>query len=308
MTENNTNKFSTWILWSPLKFAVISFCVMISTAFFYSLIAGAIYNPSGIPQTPLWILLAIGFICSIAFQFKKLPRDKMDRTSFIAIHNTQTIVLSGLFLISAYLISRHAQQIMFTLLMMETRISATFLIVLGASLLFYLYLIGLLVANICAKVRRIREFNIPTWKIVCSMPFGFSALWTPGYILDANASKVPSYTPKSELLNRANNRIISTTTYTIATFIAITLLSGFFFGFNSVLLTFSLTLIFGIWAIQVGTKKFIKSMPDKYSTSAVIFNIALLIITIVFFSLAPATTPDAQITISDTEITETITQ
>lgn len=308
MTEKNTNKFSTWTLWSPLKFAVLSFCVLISTAFFYSLIAGTIYNPSNIPQTPLWILLTIGFICSIAFQFKTLPRDKMDRASFIAIHNTQTIILSGLFLISAYLITRYAQQIMFSLMIMETRISATFLIALGASLLFYLYLIGLLIANICAKVRRIREFDIPTWKIVCSMPFGFSALWTPGYILDANASKSQTYAPKSELLNRINNRIISTTTSTIATFIAITLLSGFFFGFNSVLLTFSLTLIFGIWAIQVGTKKFIKNMPEKYSTSVVIFNIALLIITIVFFSLAPATTPDAQITISDTEITETIPQ
>ena len=113
MKKNDTVKFSTWTLWSPLKFAAISFGIMITTAFIYSLIAGSIYTPTQIPQTPLITLLTIGFIGTIAIQIKSLPRDKMDRTSFVAIHNTQTIILSILFIASSYILVRYAQQIIF---------------------------------------------------------------------------------------------------------------------------------------------------------------------------------------------------
>ena len=303
MKKSTTEKFSTWTLWSPLKFAAISFCILISIAFIYSLIAGAIYTPATIPQTPLMISLALGFICSIALQINSLPRAKMDQRSFISIHNTQTVLLSGLFITSSYLVARYAQQIIFYLFMLETRLSATFIITLTASLLFYLYLLGLAIANIYAKFRRIREFNVPTWKIICSMPFGFAALWTPGYIIKSTATKATAFTPKSKWMQRATNWICLRPANTIATFIAITTLSGFFFGFNAVLLTFSLTLIFGIWALQRGTKSFIQDMPRKYATASVIFNAALLAITIIYFAIPHTSDQDVQITISDTEFT-----
>lgn len=305
MKKNNTTKFSTWTLWSPLKFAAISFGIMITTAFIFSLIAGAIYAPAPMPQTPLVILLAIGFIGAIAIQIKSMPRDKMDRTSFVAIHNTQTIILSLFFIASSYILVRYAQQIIFYLLIMETRLSATFIITLTATLIFYLYLLGLLFANIYAKFRRIRELNVPTWKIICSMPFGFAALWTPGYILDAGTIKKPTYAPKSKCLTNATNWVISRPAHTIATFIAITTLSGFFFGFNAVLLTFSLALIFGIWALQRGTKTSIKNIPGKYANATVIFNAVLVILFIGFYAFMPTTTQNVQLTISDTEIIET---
>lgn len=305
MKNTNTKKLSIWTFWSPLKFAAISFGIMITTAFIYSLIAGAIYAPAQVPQTPLLTLLLIGFVGAIAIQIKQLPREKMDRTSFVAIHNIQTILLSVLFIVSSYMLARHAQQIMFYLLVMETHMSATFLITLTASLLFYLYLLGLLFANIYAKFRRARELNIPTWKIICSMPFGFSALWVPGYILDTGTAKTATFAPKSKHLNSATKWVISRPAHTIATFVLITVLSGFFFGFNAVLLTFSLALIFGIWVLQTGTKTFHKNIPDKYSTITVIFNIVLLVLFIGFHTFIPTTTQEVQINISDTEIIET---
>lgn len=305
MKKNNTTKISTWTLWSPLKFAAISFGIMITTTFIFSLIAGAKYGPVLTPQTPLIILLTIGFIGAIAIQIKSLPRDKMDRTSFITIHNIQTITLSLLFIVSSYILVRYSQQIIFYLLIMETRLSATFIITLTATLIFYLYLLGLLFANIYAKFRRVRELNIPTWKIICSMPFGFAALWTPGYILDSGTVKNPTYALKSKTITNATNWVISRPAHTIATFIAITTLSGFFFGFNAVLLTFSLTLIFGIWASQRGTKTFIKNMPSKYANTAVIFNAVLVILFVGFYVFVPTTTQNVQLTISDTEIIET---
>jgi hypothetical protein len=305
MKKNITPKFSTWTFWSPLKFATISFGIMITTAFIFSLIAGAIYTPAPMPQTPLIILLTIGFIGAIAIQIKTLPRGKMDRISFISIHNTQTIILSILFIISSYMLVRYAQQIIFYLLIMETQLSATFLITLTASLIFYLYLLGLLFANMYAKFCRARELKIPTWKIICSIPFGFSALWIPGYILDYDTTKSITYAPKSKYLGTASKWITSRPAHTIATFIAITTLSGFFFGFNAVLLTFSLALIFGIWALQSGTKPFIKNIAGKYANAAVIFNAILVILFIGFYAFMPTTTQDVQLTISDTEIIET---
>ena len=304
MKHQTKPTISTWTLWSPIKFAAISFGILISTTFIYTLVAGRIYTPSTIPQTPLIIMLIIGFIGTIVIQLKSLPRTKMDRTSFITIHNIQTIILSTLFIISSFIIVRHAQQIMFYLLMLETRLSYTFILTLTGTLLFYLYLLGLLTANIYAKFRRIREFNIPGWKILFSIPFGFAALWAPGYILNSNTAKNATYTTKSTILNHATQWITSRTSHTISTFIAITTLSGFFFGFNSVLLTFSLTLIFGIWALQTGTKAFSKNMHGKYATTVVIFNITLIIITAAFFALSTSATQNAQITTSAPETIE----
>ena len=305
MKQNNTSKFSTWTLWSPLKFATMAFCLIISITAIYSLIAGAIYTPATTPQTPLTILFLIGFIAATTFQIKSLPRDKMDRTSFMCIHNTQTILLSSLFIISSYLIARNAQRIIFYLLTFQNQSSGTLVIIFIATLLFYLYLLGLLFANIYAKFCRIRDLNIPTWKIICSMPFGFAALWTPGYIIKTSSQKKPTFTPKSKWLNGITNWMTSHSTNTIATFIAITLISGFVMGFNSVLLTFSLALIFGIWALQSGTKTFIKNISGKYATMAIVINLILIIITGVFYVFVPDTDQNVHITITETEITET---
>ena len=44
-------------------------------------------------------------------------------------------------------------------------------------------------------------------------------------------------------------------------------------------------------------------MPHKYATASVIFNVALLAITIIYFAIPHTSDQDVQITISDTEIT-----
>lgn len=303
MTLKQYSKLSTWTLWSPLKFATIALGLMLTSAFIYILISNAVYGPNFIPRTPLLIITIITLIGAIAIQIYNLPRETMDRKSFLLTHNIQTIILSILFLDSSYMIARHAQQIIFNLLIMETHTSSIFIITLLASALFYLYLMGILVANTYAKYRRIRAMGIPAWKIIFSIPFGFSALWVPGYILDYTNTKNATVQSTSKTLTSITNRIYSSTTNTIATFIFITLVSGFVFGFNSVLLTFTLTLIFGIWALQIGTKNFTKNTSGKYATFAVIFNIVLITVILAFHIFVPTTTQNVQIHISDTEIT-----
>lgn len=300
---NKTNaKLSTWLFWSPLKFAFISLGIILTAAFIFSIIASKLYANAPIQQTPLLAILALGTLGAAAIQIRKLPPIKMDRQSFIALHNGQTLILSLAFMIASYLIFINYQQIMFSLLMMETQSSLYFLAILIIAALFYLYLIGLAITNIYAKFCRIREFNIPIWKIVLSIPFGFSGLWVTGYLLNTNTPKQPAIQTHSKWYTAWTQWTLSRPATTIATFIAITTLSGFFFGFNAVLLTFSLALIFGIWALQIGTTKFTKTIPTKYATTMVMINIALLVIIFGFRALVPPTTQNVQINITDTEI------
>ena len=64
-------------------------------------------------------------------------------------------------------------------------------------------------------------------------------------------------------------------------------------------------MLFGIWIMQIGKKNFIKQIPGKYSSAAVIINIALIIILSTIFALAPQRPANIQINISDITTTET---
>lgn len=307
MPNKTNSKLSTWLFWSPLKFAFMSLGIMLTAAFIFSIVASTFYTNTTLPQTPMLIILVLGICLGAIIQIRKLPTDKMDRQSFIALHNGQTIILSLAFMIASYLIFVNYQQIMFSMLIMETNSSLSFLMILIIAALFYLYLTGLAIANIYAKFRRIREFDVPTWKIIFSMPFGFSGLWTAGYLLNTPTPKQPTIQTKSKWYSAWTKWVISRPATTIATFIAITILSGFFFGFNAVLLTFSLALIFGIWTLQIGSRQFTKTIPTKYATTTVIINITLLAIFLGFRALVPPTTQNVQINITDTEIITTDT-
>ncbi|MBQ8367685.1 MAG: hypothetical protein IJX43_01320 [Alphaproteobacteria bacterium] len=307
MPNKTNSKLSTWLFWSPLKFAFMSLGIMLTAAFIFSIVASTFYTNTTLPQTPMLIILVLGICLGAIIQIRKLPTDKMDRQSFIALHNGQTIILSLAFMIASYLIFVNYQQIMFSMLIMETNSSVSFLMILIIAALFYLYLTGLAIANIYAKFRRIREFDVPTWKIIFSMPFGFSGLWTAGYLLNTPTQKQTTIQINSKWYSAWTKWVISRPATTIATFIVITILSGFFFGFNAVLLTFSLALIFGIWTLQIGSRQFTKTVPTKYATTTVIINITLLVIFLGFRALVPPTTQNVQINITDTEIITTDT-
>ena len=309
MSDKKSASLLKWWLWSPLKFAFISLASMLLVALLYVIIFGQIFNTSFVTHAPFLIMLGIIFALAITYQVRKLPHIKMDRPSFVAIHNIQTFVLSVAFIISSILLMANAQTIMIHLLWMETHSNDMFLIIMILAALFYLYLLGLLVANVYAKFCRARDMNIPTWKIICSMPFGFSMIWTPGYMLANGATKNPSQQIQTKWYKKLTDWVLACPVQTIGTFTVLTTLSGYFFGFQSILLTFALTLVFGIWVLQVGTKNFSKNIGGKFATTATIINAILLVCIIGFRIFATPTTQDVQITISDTaQITQTTNQ
>lgn len=302
MKKTIQTKLSTWLFWAPAKFAVLSFLATTIITFVYSLIANYISPNTPINPTPLMGLLSLTFIGCIIYSVYSLPRLKMDRASFISIHNPQTIIMSVLFLVTSYALLNNAQKLMFQLLTTPTQ-SPSLFITLVAIAITLLYITGISISNAYAKYQRIRAMNIPLWKIICSVPFGFSALWTPGYMLETSKHGTPAQPIHSKWYTCLQNWILSKQSNTIISYITITLLSAFFFGFTPVLLTFCLALIFGIWVLNTGLKKFTKEISGRYSTMAVIINIALIIL---FISTTFLVSPSAQITtndISNTEIT-----
>ena len=132
------------------------------------------------------------------------------------------------------------------------------------------------------------------------MPFGFSALWTPGYILNTN-DKTNSISVKSNWYKKITDKIITHQPVLIAVFSVITMLSGFIYGLNSTLLTFTLALIFGIWTLNTGTKKFLNNIGGKYANWATIINIVLIITFSLFYRITNNLQKQQQININSTE-------
>ncbi|MDW2958752.1 MAG: hypothetical protein R8M37_03000 [Alphaproteobacteria bacterium] len=305
MSTNKTPKLSTWLLWAPFKFAGMSFLGLFLTTFLYTWIAGGILKLQAASTTLFAVLLTLVVLTCVYFMFKRIPKFKMDQRSFISIINAQTIIAALAFSISAYFIFKYAQQIMIYLVIMEAHTSISTILVGLLASIFCLYLIGLLLCGVYAKYLRARELGIPGWKIILSMPFGLSALWAPGYIFKEDNAKKTSLQIKCKWHNRVQDWILSSKTNTIATFIFITLASILFMGLNSALLTFILALIFGIWALQVGTSKFLKNIGKAYSNTVIAINIAILAALFIFFAIAESKQQNVQVTISDTEAIQT---
>ena len=295
---------SSWLLWAPLRFAVISLGLMLGTTLLYNAIATRIYTASPIPQTPIVILLTLSIAFAATLLIRRLPCEKMDRNNFIRIHNAQTFILSITLIVSSIILFMNPDKFMLQLLWLETHASLSFLILAIIAAIFYMYLLGLLISNIYAKYLRTRDMDIPAWKVICSMPFGFSMLWSAGYLM--NTKPVTKKSKSDNWYSRITNWVLAKQSNTILSFICITLLSGFFFGFRSILLTFALALVYGIWALQVGAKTLSKDISHRYTNTAIIINIILLVLIIGFNTMVPSP-QEVQVVISDiSQINETI--
>lgn len=276
MKIKNTKTISNWLIFAPLKFALYTFCALSFVTFLYTFIAKLIYSSAVIIQTPMIILCCITSLFCIAITMRKLLRNEIDRASFIAIHNAQTIIGISLFIITSYLITSNIDVIMSKLTATGNQPTFSFIINVTIYTILSFYIFGIFIANLSAKIRRIRDLKIPTWKTILSMPFGFSALWIPGYILN-QPQENNSYTIEiPHWYKRINDYIKSHTSRTTIAFVITSLVSTFLFGTSTVLLTYMLALIFGIWTLQIGKERFIKNIGGAYSTTAVIINMILL--------------------------------
>ena len=296
---------TTWLVKLPVRFALISMGLILLLSLLYPAIGGLFYPADALPFTPVLVFIGLGILVGAYLTIRKAPAIQMDNTSFITIHTAQTMLLFLLFSVSTYLFISHQQYILYQALLLNAKFSGTTTILISLIATYFMYILGIEIFNIYVKFRCMQRFNIPTWKIILSIPFGFSALWVPGYLLNTKQIKNPSQKINSKWYNRIINWTTSNQLNTISMFVFITIISSFFAGLNAMLLTFIFALIFGIWVLQIGAKTFEKNIAKKYSSVAIITNIALIIIFSCFYIFAPQPSQNIQISVSDTEITST---
>lgn len=298
MTQNSNLRLSDWLFWRPLKFSASIFILTTIATFLYT--GFFVLLGTNISLIPLILIMTCIFIYCTAKLIKKLPQSDMNQTSFIAIHNAQTILYCIYLLISYTILINYIQSSINNLLFLQHAPTLFTSVLLTFFMLFFLSMLGLLISNLYAKYRRIRAIGIPTHKIILSIPFGFSALWLAGYILPEKDNKKQIKNIKTKWYQNFTSWIVSNQTNTILSFILITICSGLLFNFNKTLITLMYSLIFGIWLIQIGVKKFTKQINNAYANMAIISNILLIIILLTIKISTPTIAPDVHVNIIET--------
>ena len=101
--------------------------------------------------------------------------------------------------------------------------------------------------------------------------------WLPGYFIPEKTTKKPTISTDTKWYKKLTDWILSSAKNAAITFTALTLLSGLVTGFSSVLLTFTFAMLFVIWALQSGIKKFTTNIGGTYANIAVITNIVMIL-------------------------------
>lgn len=270
--RQNKSAMASWLWTGPLKFAVITFAALIAIIFATEIIAGAFTLEH--TYAIYTVLITMAMAGAAAVMIRGLPRTDLTRTSFVATINAQTIILSVIFVTTMLFFAANADMITMRMLMMSHH-SGTFALCVSCAVIFFLYVTGLSFSALYAKFRRSRAIGIPAWKIICSIPFGFSMTWVPGYLMpDASDAK-----PDGNMgpYARMTHFIVTHPVATVASFTAMALLSGLAFGINMSLLTLASAMVMYIWIMRTGANDFKQHIAHTYSTCAVVANIAMLV-------------------------------
>lgn len=298
------NTISTWTLKSPIKFALFTFGLQILVLGIFILGMDMIAPGTQISKTAIMTFITLATIFGIAFQIRALPRDALNNKSFVSIHNAQMLVMLFFFFISFVPIAKYQLEIFMTMMHFSQQHPVLTVLLLSTMFIFSLYLLGVLTANIYAKFLRARTMGIPAWKIILTMPFAFCATWIPGYFLSSGDPKTTPVTIKSQWYNSLTDWILSRKRTTVLAFVGAILIAHFYMGSYSTLLSFSFALIFGIWILQIGTKKFLKNIDREYTNITIVLNIIMVI---TFITISAMRSQEQKIIANNNSITpETI--
>lgn len=310
MTEKKPQSMLYWLIKQPLKFAITSFLLMVVMGFGYGIIStifsnSASTNPNGV----LTLLMALAFALSALLLWKGMSKEDINQKNFVAISNAQIFILSLLFISSTTLILIYSNSLLLKLMWLEANSSLSLIALVAGVALFYLYLCGIFLSNLYVKYQRCKTIGIKPWEIICSMPLGFGLFWIPGYILPEETKQKNKINAKaSSWYGTFTNWILSHPLKTVISFLIMVILSGFFIGFNMVLVTLGLSIICGLWIKITGVKKFQSSINDTYAKFAIALNFILLICLICasIYLSAPRIT-NVQFNISDVPVTTSVT-
>ncbi|MBN1325071.1 MAG: hypothetical protein JW974_02535 [Alphaproteobacteria bacterium] len=288
MVKKITNsKLLSWLFNEPARFALLSFGLIFSVSILYVLTKEVFYT--NIIESPLpFLLLVFGvMIFSVYKLIKWLPKDNMDRRSFIAIDNGLSFIYFAIFFTLTILIASNSQDIVFYTVWLQHYSMILFMGAAFIGSLIYLYILGLMVANLYSVYRRAISMGIPKWKVILSLPFTFSMFWIAGYLLPEDKKIKSAITIKTKWYSRLTDWVLKKPINTLISFLLITIFMGLFFDLYSSSLTIFFTIIFGVWLWGTGLKKFQKSIGGAFSTFVSALNILIVVLMIGFLVFTP---------------------
>ena len=271
--NNQQTTLKQWLVRAPIFFAITSFlCAIV-----LSVLGGLLLPKTESTLNIIGTLMLGTTILSAIMAIRKIPTPKMDRTGIVTIFNTKMIILTLTSIVSL-IAALNLVPIQFGLLnIMHTPLGIVGGFILAVFLvLISLYILGITIMGLWACFLRARTMNIPLWKIICSIPFGFDMIWLPGYFIPNKQDKNPTVTTKTKWISKLTNWTLARQSNTVFLFTTLIIFTGIFNGMTNTLLSISMLLMFGLWIMQIGAKKFEKSIGGTYATTAVVINIAIL--------------------------------
>lgn len=269
---------STWLFKRPVLFTVYYFLIMIGiTAIF-----AAIHSWFNLQDMSVYLLtLLISFLLSAYyFIIKKLPHEDMSRNDLIAISNGQSLIAIVIpFILLAFMGTNPAvfQRNMMMLYLLHP---VVFGFLAFSTIILFLYLLGVAISAVYAKYKRAKAIGISAWKIICSMPFTFLLMWTPGYLI-LEKDKPTNLEIKSRWYTKFNNWVLSDNTNILFTFLLFLLLKNVFAGLPVLILSAALLIVFALWTLKYKTT-LMKNINKGYALTAVLINITMIIVLTIF--------------------------
>ncbi|MCL2331640.1 MAG: hypothetical protein FWC61_03800 [Proteobacteria bacterium] len=310
---------SAWLWRAPAKFAILSLLLFIAVMAALTLVS-ALFT-AGAEQViimPLYVqyLFLAAFLFIPIFSIYKLvrwtPSGALDRHSFVGL-SVVTSLLSVLWLVLAFLFLRFGlgdippQFFVYRLLYISPTLffAATFV-----ALLVMLYVLGIyLSAKLVAQYWRARAMGIPTWKFLCSFPFGWGLLFYPQIFLpeEKPAARVISVRPKwlASLFDwTAAKTINALLLITILPLAALAVLMPSLGMLSLGAVSIPVVIFFGLWAI-IGAKKLNAAMPGWFSSLTIILNVIAIAAYVLVKSMHPELLePNYNLTPDQIQVTE----
>lgn len=274
----NKTTLKFWLLKTPMFFALRAFLAVIALTTLGKVIS-QVTSDAHLPMLvgTIGMLIVLSLVMIAIKTIRRIPVKKIDRTSFVTLYNTQAIlscVLGLAFSIFAmpFMVFRSTPDVIG---IPGLFIAALFFI----CFLFYAW--GLSLTALWSSFLRARTLNIPTWKIICSYPFGFGMLWIPGYFIPNKKDRTPIITTEKKWVANLTTWTMTSTKNAALLLTVLFIIPGIFNGASALLPTICTLMLFAIWIMQTGAKKFEKNIGGAYATTAVIINIAMLTYTII---------------------------
>jgi hypothetical protein len=282
---------SSWFFKEPAKLALLSFGLMAGIALLYALVARMITSANTF-LNPRIILVAapVSLIFLIYKYIKWLPKENLDRKSFVAIDNGLTFIHCIFLLLSTILVTSGTQKILFYAMWLQHYSVFWFIFVSVSILLIYTYVFGLLIGSMYATYRRALAMGVPRYKVLLSLPFTITLFWFPGYLLKDDSREKPVVPIKSKWYSKLTDWVVAKPVNAILVFLLTLALSALPLDTYIPLFTLFFAVIFGIWLLITGVKKFRQNIGGAYSTFASTLNVTLIVLCVcaaVFFYTRP---------------------